>query len=1352
MANSDSIQSGSDDDAVSAMTPPASVQSSPGTPPSAISRPSEDDYAALPTRVGNLTTRFEPAPGQPVTVTQSAPKNNHEMPTMVGPSKTGSKPSAPSAPASGMRFDTMPGQYDSLLPDSAVDYVPKTDTSERDKFIASVRSRIDPKEPPTQLLSEPDLIRAEKIDVDHYSCPLLDQIALIRRLGEGGNGTVFLGYQRLFGEVAVKTLKLSIVQYDASIVSRFFLEARLSKKLSSPHIVKTFDARKEAGLNFLVMEYIHGIDASRFQKQFAKPGQPSLVPEKEALRICIAACKGLKMLHDNGVMHRDIKPQNIMIPFGRTKEELRFDDAKLMDLGLARTDENEGQSVVRHDDEKTVQGTLLGTPGFMSPEQVLDCSSVAAQSDVFSMGATLYCLVCGVPPFREMMGPQATAAATVHSSHVSVNEHSTKNKSKLSRGLITIIEQCLCKKPEERYASASDLLDDMVRVLEGKEPYAKQRRRKISKNTMWFGAGVAAALILGGVFAYKAFFGPELASHLNLINQAKEAVKKQDFEGAQDLINQATLIRLQSKKAKDPNIIARETEVNALIKDEQDKLKKSFDTSISNFRKYVKDEDFVRANAELDGLKEVLKGKEEQLKQYLPEKTETLQGELDAAKRNRQLRFDKALQDTQQALNKLDFASADRTIEVARAIDEKNATVVQLGKDIRRIKAETAIEDAVKNGGDLDGARTRLDEIKQIEPGHASIAMLGDKIAKEDAHRKLLANIDKELSALDAGAGDLGNVTPLVEKLASDDPTRKPREEKAKSARAEFDKFIANAKQHLDSNSDVPVAEEALKSAEKIWRTNAELPSLQKSMLEANNKFESLIQSVKADFVKKLSDAETKLATARQMKPREASLKDCDALIAGEKAFRGRLDKLEAALGEVDKIENFDVVGKEVDACLGVRNDERTAAAKAQYDTKYKAYQEKLRAASIAKWSSDLTALGPFGDGSAYDAIEKRLNEIAAAVPNDPRNVQMRTAYQSKWDIEEAKSVIGHAGRLKKATEDYQGGVLGLKELETKLIASETTFPGEKAFAKQRELVDRVKGELKQKVASVSDLISKSADLDRAIALLDEVTKAYPNFEGTAQADKALTELKSTYDKETKTLSPKLAAGEELEKIGERIQKCSQMFPRDAASQALVQKMADWKESFKKSIASVNAGAESGNLEAAKKDLDKAALLFPSDAQIPKLDKEIKDQTDSVQKELVEVEKFLDKNVFVEIGSFPKASDDVTRFVRRLPSDAGVARVDGKRQKIIKETEALIPEIEKALASPFTVYETMSQTRDKISRVNQVLPDDPKLAGLQKKYAAGKSDYENRENAKANTPKPKPEDTKTTKTEGPDSF
>ncbi len=133
------------------------------------------------------------------------------------------------------------------------------------------------------------------------------------------------------------------------------------------------------------MEYINGIDAGKYKTQCGRAGAPAIVPEKHAIRICIAATKGLKVLHDAGVMHRDIKPQNIMIPFDKKTGDLLFDGAKLMDLGLAKTDDNQQQSIVRLEEDKTVQGSLLGTPGFMSPEQVLDCSSVGAQGDIFSI-------------------------------------------------------------------------------------------------------------------------------------------------------------------------------------------------------------------------------------------------------------------------------------------------------------------------------------------------------------------------------------------------------------------------------------------------------------------------------------------------------------------------------------------------------------------------------------------------------------------------------------------------------------------------------------------------------------------------------------------------------------------------------------------------------------------------------------------------------------------------------------------------------------------------------------------------------------------------------------------------------
>ncbi len=726
-----------------------------------------------------------------------------------------------------------------------------------------------------------------------------------------------------------------------------------------------------------------------------------------------------------------------------------------------------------------------------------------------------------------------------------------------------------------------------------------------------------------------------------------------------------------------------ENAVAQLIETKQKEIDKFCTDGIKAFKGLVQQEDFDKASSQLDELKKYEK--------YLPDgsKTQNLQSELDAKKIERKKRFEKAVTDTGTAIGNADFVSADKYIEIARAVDPNDPTVKQFGKDIQRGKDQAAIEDIIKNNGDLIIALAKLDDIKKVEPGHKSIEVLAGKIAAEDAHRKLLASIDQELTSLQAGTGDLGKVTPLVEKLAASDPTRKPREEKAKSARAEFDKLTASIREHLAANADFVAVGESLKAAEKIWRTNPDLPGLSKSLDAANAAYATLIGEIKTDVVPDLANAESKLTRARAMKPADALVKECDGLIAAEKAFRLRLDSMEAAVAQVDKKEDFDAVKKELDDCAAYRKDKRVEAAAAQYDTKFKAYKEKILVANIGKLKSELQELGAYGNGGAYTAWEQRLNEVAAGAPADARLSELRSAYQSKWDIEEARSVIGHARRLVKSEQDYQSGKLGLKELEAQLIASETKFQGETAFAKQREIVDKAKANLKQKMTQVADMIAQKQNLDTAQTTLTEIKAAYPGFEGTDKAERDVTALKAFFDGEVKDLTTKLAADGSLEKLDDRIARNVQMYPRDPEIQALKKKLSDRTESFAKSLATIAQESQDGDLEHARAELAKVSPLFPSEPQLPKLATVLKEAQEGVLKELVDVEKVIDKSALEKVN-FVKAGDDMARFKKRLPTDKEVARVEEKRLKIVKDVEDTIPDIEKTLALP-AAYDTLAK-------------------------------------------------------------
>ena len=272
---------------------------------------------------------------------------------------------------------------------------------------------------------------------DSQGRPLLGGIPLTCRLGRGGMGAVYYAiHPRLQVEVAVKILPFTLVEQDPKLIDRFISEARMAASLASDHVVRVLDVNQERDTHYLVMEYVAGESAGAYLKRVKASGRAALT-EAEAVAIVRAATRGLAAAHKRGIIHRDIKPDNIMIPKGDVGA------AKLADLGLAKP-EGGGQSL------GTASHVAMGTPGYMAPEQVEDAKTAGPPADVFSMGATLYALLSGRAPF------------TGSSLGVILRDTATKDAEPLPPAVSgttrAIIDRCLAKDPARRFASGSELL------------------------------------------------------------------------------------------------------------------------------------------------------------------------------------------------------------------------------------------------------------------------------------------------------------------------------------------------------------------------------------------------------------------------------------------------------------------------------------------------------------------------------------------------------------------------------------------------------------------------------------------------------------------------------------------------------------------------------------------------------------------------------------------------------------------------------------------------------------------------------------------------------------------------------
>lgn len=268
----------------------------------------------------------------------------------------------------------------------------------------------------------------------------LGQYKILAELGRGGMGIVYKAYQTsLNREVAIKVLPPNLA-VDENIVKRFHREAEAAARLSHPHIVQIFDINEISGLHFFAMEYLKG---ETLTQKIEREGPLSL---KEAVRITMMVADALNYSHSEGIVHRDIKPGNIMIdPHGHVK---------VTDFGLARAIESS---------RLTMTGTIIGTPEYMSPEQARG-ENLDGRSDLYSLGLVLYEMLTGRIPF-EATTPFAVAQKQIYEPLTSPSSI----RSEISPVLDAIILKVTQKDPKERYQRGEELKNDLELFISGKD-------------------------------------------------------------------------------------------------------------------------------------------------------------------------------------------------------------------------------------------------------------------------------------------------------------------------------------------------------------------------------------------------------------------------------------------------------------------------------------------------------------------------------------------------------------------------------------------------------------------------------------------------------------------------------------------------------------------------------------------------------------------------------------------------------------------------------------------------------------------------------------------------------------------
>ena len=271
--------------------------------------------------------------------------------------------------------------------------------------------------------------------------PMLGRYQIEKELGKGAMGVVYLGRDpKINRTVAIKTMALAQEFEGDELVevkARFFREAETAGRLNHPNIVTMYDAGEEHDLAYIAMEFLKGKDLLAY----TRPGQ--LLPPAKVINIVARVADALSYAHENHVVHRDVKPANIMY-------EPESDSVKVTDFGIARIT----------DSSKTKTGMVLGTPSYMSPEQ-LSGKKIDGRSDLFSLGVMLYQLLCGRLPFDgESMAQLMFRIA--NEAHPDIR--------KFVRGvpdaLVAIIDKALSKDVDQRYQTGAEMARDLRRFLE----------------------------------------------------------------------------------------------------------------------------------------------------------------------------------------------------------------------------------------------------------------------------------------------------------------------------------------------------------------------------------------------------------------------------------------------------------------------------------------------------------------------------------------------------------------------------------------------------------------------------------------------------------------------------------------------------------------------------------------------------------------------------------------------------------------------------------------------------------------------------------------------------------------------
>lgn len=304
--------------------------------------------------------------------------------------------------------------------------------------------------PKSQVIAQQQAARAEEQDGDsdpYIGMLVGERYRIVAMIGSGGMSSVYKGiHEAIHRSVAIKILHSKTLQ-DPTSYKRFEHEALALSALSHPNIITAFDFGKtDSGVPYMVMDFVEGLSLSEILDANAR------VSAKRAVNIGIQICNALALAHSKGVVHRDLKPHNVMITMVNDGEDL----IKVVDFGLAVFLPTFNMPMQK----LTAKGEFFGSAQYMSPEQCKG-QAVDFRSDIYALGCVLHEAVVGLAPFR---GENVLDTMTKHKTEPPPSLVSLRPDLKFPDGLQQVISRCLMKDPAERYASMEAMRQDLRQI------------------------------------------------------------------------------------------------------------------------------------------------------------------------------------------------------------------------------------------------------------------------------------------------------------------------------------------------------------------------------------------------------------------------------------------------------------------------------------------------------------------------------------------------------------------------------------------------------------------------------------------------------------------------------------------------------------------------------------------------------------------------------------------------------------------------------------------------------------------------------------------------------------------------